>query len=321
MQIINDTLMEVLVGNPTLCRNLAVFPLLSGKPPRFEYLTLDEALERGLAEVAEVSESGSVPELRFTNRAEKDVLLVDGEELVGAKQNRVLNLTILVGAGHTVSIPVSCVESGRWQYKSRKFRSGGKTLYSRARARKMASVSYSMEAAAVRMSDQGEIWDDIAAKCDQMAACSPTGAMDAMYDLHAEPLRGYTEELKTVENQAGAVFVVNGKVAGLELFDNPKTFARLKDKLVQSFALDALGEAANDAPAPDVQVVREFIERLKTAKASEHLAVDLGTDVRMSGERLVGGALVLDGEVVHLAAFNLDTDAPRARGGREVMFD
>jgi len=321
MQIINDTLMEVLVGDPTLCRNLAVFPLLSGKPPRFEYLTLDEALERGLAEVAEVSESGSVPELRFTNRAEKDVLLVDGEELVGAKQNRVLNLTILVGAGHTVSIPVSCVESGRWQYKSRKFRSGGKTLYSRARARKMASVSYSMEAEAVRMSDQGEIWADIAAKSAQMAACSPTGAMDAMYECHAEPLREYAEKLRTVENQTGAVFVVNGKVAGLELFDNPRTFARLKDKLVQSFALDALGEAANDAPAPDAQVVRDFIERLKTAKASEHLAVDLGTDVRMSGERLVGGALVLDGEVVHLAAFSLDADATRARGGEEVMFD
>jgi len=49
--------------------------------------------------------------------------------------------------------------------------------------------------------------------------------------------------------------------------------------------------------------------------------VDLGTDVRMTGESLVGGALVLDGQVVHLAAFNLDADAPRARGGRAVMFD
>ncbi len=321
MQVINDTLMDVLVGDPAFYRNLAVFPLLSGKDSRFEYLTLDEALKSGLAEVAEVSESGSVPELRFVNRAEKDVLLVDGEELVGAKQNRVLNLTILVGAGHTVSIPVSCVESGRWQYRSRKFSSGGKTLYSRARARKMADVSFSMEERASRRSDQGEIWADIAAKSERMAACCDTGAMDAMYDLNTEHLRAYSGTLKPVENQAGAVFVVNGKVAGLELFDSAATFARLMDKLVESFAMDALEEPANEAAALDVQVVREFLERLKTAKASEHLAVDLGTDVRMSGEKLVGGALVLDGEVVHLAAFNLDADAPRARGREEVIVD
>ena len=41
---------------------------------------------------------GSVPELRFVNECGAPVLLLDGEELVGAKQNRIINLTILVAA-------------------------------------------------------------------------------------------------------------------------------------------------------------------------------------------------------------------------------
>jgi hypothetical protein len=39
-----------------------------------------------------------VPQLLFINDAMRPVLLLDGEELVGAKQNRVLNLTVLAPA-------------------------------------------------------------------------------------------------------------------------------------------------------------------------------------------------------------------------------
>ena len=40
------------------------------------------------------------------------VLLYDGEELVGAKQNRILNVSVLVEAKSTLRIPVSRVEQG-----------------------------------------------------------------------------------------------------------------------------------------------------------------------------------------------------------------
>jgi hypothetical protein len=46
-------------------------------------------------EAAEVNETGSVPELKVINRSPEMVLLLDGEELVGAKQNRIVNITIL----------------------------------------------------------------------------------------------------------------------------------------------------------------------------------------------------------------------------------
>ena len=65
--------------------------------------------------VSEVSQHGSVSDLCVVNDSDRTVLLLDGEDLRGAKQNRVLNLTILVPAGKTVIVLVSCVEQGRFR--------------------------------------------------------------------------------------------------------------------------------------------------------------------------------------------------------------
>src|SRR5438105_6220871 len=98
-----------------------MFPLLDDAAVQPAYVTLDQALEQRTVTIDEVSEAGSVPELKVVNRGVLPVLLVDGEELVGAKQNRVLNLTILVAPGTTTVIPVSCVEAGRWSRRSASF--------------------------------------------------------------------------------------------------------------------------------------------------------------------------------------------------------
>jgi hypothetical protein len=105
MHTLSNTLESLALGTPITSANLTMVPLL------------DEALDAGLAEVTAVSEGGAVPELVFRNAADRDILLVDGEELVGAKQNRVLNLTVLVAAEQQVNIPVSCVEAGRWAWR------------------------------------------------------------------------------------------------------------------------------------------------------------------------------------------------------------
>jgi len=111
MQILSNLLNTLEIGTPVTSGNLTMVPLLARTPASADYLLLDDALDAGLAEVTEVSQGGSVPELFFRNKSDKDILLVDGEELVGAKQNRVLNLSILVAAGKQVNVPVSCVEA------------------------------------------------------------------------------------------------------------------------------------------------------------------------------------------------------------------
>jgi hypothetical protein len=121
--VIQAVLESVSVGEPQAFQNLAVFPLLSRTDVRADYVPLADALKAGQTKVTEVSSAGAVPELLLDNASPTRVLLVDGDELVGAKQNRVLNVTILVAANQKVVIPVSCVERGRWHARSAGFAS------------------------------------------------------------------------------------------------------------------------------------------------------------------------------------------------------
>ena len=93
-----STLPEVRVGDPIRHEALAVFPLFSAVDLGVDYLLSDEAIQAGSVTVEEISEGGSVPNLLVTNQGDSRVLFLEGEELRGAKQNRVLNTSVLVAA-------------------------------------------------------------------------------------------------------------------------------------------------------------------------------------------------------------------------------
>ena len=168
--IISSILDSIAFGKKTHHGSLTMFPLRSEGRGGLEYLTLAEALEAGLARVSEVSEGGSVPELRVANSAGMPVLIVDGEEMVGAKQNRVANLTIMAPAKATITIPVSCVEAGRWRYSREDFTASKTVHFAKGRAVRTQSVSESLCCDRGRMSDQGRVWRDISAKAERMHA-------------------------------------------------------------------------------------------------------------------------------------------------------
>ena len=183
---IRDYLEKMKVGRKQSHKNLAVYPLLSTYNTNLQYLLLDEALNRGILEVMELSDEGSVPELKVLNKSPEMVLILDGEELVGAKQNRIVNTTILIQGKTSIVIPVSCVEHGRWHYDSSKFHSRERMMSSNLRAMKSEQVAFSRRSSGKYNSDQGAIWNGISEKASRMQASSPTGAMAAIYEKGRE---------------------------------------------------------------------------------------------------------------------------------------
>ena len=308
MSNIPHTLSSVTLGPEIKYENLTMVPLLGTSVPRREsahtdYVLLDEALGAGWADVTEVSEHGSVLELLIVNRGGKPILVVDGEELVGAKQNRVVNLTILVPANASLTIPVSCVEAGRWRARSKKFTAAPRAQYATGRAKRMSQVTASMAGLGAHHSDQAEVWNDIAKKSARMGASSPTSAMEAMFVDHAATLDGFVRAMAPVEGQAGAVFVVSGEIVGLDLFDRPSTFRKILPKLVRSVAIDAIDRGLPDRKAPAGAAAPHFLAALSAAHAQVAPALGLGEDVRLSAPGLTGAALAVDGTIVHLCGF------------------
>ena len=105
---------------PTTVGALTVAPLVANDGPRLEYLGLASAIARGVI-VHEVGEHGDVGSVAVQNPLDAPVLLFDGEEVAGAKKDRIINLSVLVAAASTLRVPVSCVEAGRWRRESPHF--------------------------------------------------------------------------------------------------------------------------------------------------------------------------------------------------------
>ena len=312
MNIIAQRLDQILLGKSQQHKNLTMFPLVEKHPHDADYLLLEEALASGVAKVTEVVEGGSVPELKFINESDKPVLLLDGEELVGAKQNRIINLTILVAAKTAIVIPVSCVEQGRWRTESAGFSSAKRTHFATGRARKANRVSESMNRSGSRHTDQGEVWEDIEVKFSRMKTESPTRAAAAMYEDNRASLNDFTKAFAPIDNQTGALFAINGKPIGFDLFDSSKPFQAMLPSLVQSYALDAidnLDEKSVENQAAETPPAQKLLDDCVQAAINRFPALGQGHDLRLQGKGLAGGALEVDERIIHMCTFRLAESA------------
>jgi ARG/rhodanese/phosphatase superfamily protein len=304
---IDDALAHVQLGAEATFRNMTIFPLLDGGIGSTDYLTLDDALARGLVQITEISAEGRVPDLKFTNESDEPVFLLDGEELIGAKQNRVLNLTILAPAKRTIFIPVSCVEAGRWSRRSAKFTTSSQAHFARGRAHKMAQVSSSLMSRGQARSDQHAVWADISLKASRLNAESATAAMSDIYERYTKRIDDYVGAFAAIDRQAGAVFTMNGNIIGFDLFDSPGTFQKLLPKLVRSYALDAIDTDTKTAVSREP--VEELLLEIAQAEAKTFPASGDGVDVRLTGSNVTGAGLLVNGRVVHLSAFRKEHTA------------
>ena len=303
-EVIQNYLNEAKIGRKQSHRNLAMYPLLSSYEVGLEYITLDEALSRGLIEVRERDEAGSVPELKVINKSPCMILILDGEELVGAKQNRIVNTTILLRGKSTIVIPVSCVEQGRWAYESRLFGSEERLMAAQLRAKKSEQVHRSIRRSEGFRSDQSAIWAEISSKAARMEADSPTMAMAEIYKKKRSLLADYIEHFRLVEMQVGAVFMINGEVVGLDTFGSTGTFARVFRKLIESYALDAVDWSEQESSGKTLKSkVTKFLWAANNATVECHRSVGLGTDIRLDSRTIMGFALAHEEKILHLSVF------------------
>src|SRR5271166_3440135 len=194
-----STLPDIVVGNPACHEALTVFPLYLNASTGVDYLLSDEAISAGSVTVEEVSEGGSVPNLLVTNKGDSRVLFLEGEELRGAKQNRVLNTSVLVAAHSKTSIPVSCVEQGRWRYRSRKFESSDSHSSSKLRHILKKSAYASMKAGHGYVSNQSQVWQEVSRQMTSLNSSSPTAAMSDTFETNQVRIDEFRDRLKYVE--------------------------------------------------------------------------------------------------------------------------
>jgi hypothetical protein len=293
------TFPEARIGDPVAHGALTVFPLFTESPSPVRYALADEAIAAGSLTVEEVNQAGSVPDLVVENRLDCAVLFLEGEELRGAKQNRVLNASVLVAAASKATIPVSCAEQGRWRYTSRCFASGGTHASYKLRHVLKRSVECSSRAGQGHRSDQGEVWKEVSRQMASLGTPSPTGAMADTYESHRESLVEFRSRLGYVDGAVGLAVAPGARVVSVDLFDKPVTCRKVWDRLLSGFVLDAL-EAGSAADRPGAAQVRDLLAALHEAPWRPTRPAGIGDEYRARWEdERQASVLAYDGTVLH----------------------
>jgi hypothetical protein len=302
-QSIAEMFRSVAVTEPRSAGGLTVFGLRYPAQSSLNYTTLDDALGDQSLTITEVSEGGSVPTLKLINKSGRRVFLMAGEQLIGSKQNRVLNTSLLVEVGAEIPIPVSCVEQGRWSYRSREFGSHGTSSHGKLRAMLNKQVTVGYDSCAAPSSNQSEVWSEVSRKMQRLGSRSDSMALEQAYDDHRRSLDDAICDLEFPEGCSGAVFVRNGQVVGADLFDQPDTLRKLWLKLLRAQLIDALEESESTGAMLEPDAVRQWLDSAAQAEAKSFRSPALGDDVRLKGDQVVGAGLVVDEQPVHVQVF------------------
>ena len=258
--------------------------------------------------VREVSQAGSIPDLLVQNDGDLPCLILEGTELRGHKQHRMLNATALVGSRSHARIPVSCVEHGRWRSDSQRSISGSHCPPSLRGFLKGSAASPRRGLG----SHQVAFWAEIRRKHRAMGVASTTEDLSAALEAHREKVEQVQKQIPYPASANGVAVALGGRLVSIDILDKPVTLEKVWGRVTEGFALDAIEN-------PDAGCEVTFTEVLAAVQRMRRLPwhpvepVGLGEECRGRDDGMLAGALFCGGVLLHASASLL-----RARHDNEI---
>ncbi|TET37673.1 MAG: hypothetical protein E3J72_04700 [Planctomycetota bacterium] len=228
---------------PVTYKNLTIFPILAREVEEgIEYLTLDEGMEEKLVEISE-KQNAQVSELSIHNKSDKPLYLLGGEIVVGGKQDRIVAQSTIVPPKTKMGLSSFCVERGRWSGRRGQVAANDHTMLFAA---SMKLAKSTQRYAAQIKKDQGANWAVVDQTNKSLKTVTPTSTLKAAYDSKEvkKKTKAYMDALKSglekSKNLVGFIVVINGEVESCDMFRSPKLFSKLRDKLLNSYVMEAL---------------------------------------------------------------------------------
>jgi len=305
------------VGDPDVSGPMAVYPIF-GAPPNQDYISMARAHSQGFT-IKELPGGASVRDLLVSNNGPKPVLLFEGEEVLGAQQNRTFDTSILVPVGEPMNVPVSCVEAGRWDGSrhGESFRPAPHAAHPDLRKEKARQASRSRVAGGEARADQGQVWSMVADRSASLNVNSSTGSLNDVYESRRGNLDELTNAINLKEGQIGAILQIGDEVIAVDLVSRPDVFADLHKPLVQGYSLDALVNKGKAVAEADNFLAEDFLDSVIGNRILERDGIGLGRDFRFEQPSLVGSGLISGEELIQLSAFT-ESDEGSAGNGAPV---
>jgi len=284
--------------------NISLVQLETLKGEGLCFIPAATAIDKGELEIREVRQEGSINTLLAVNFLDQYCLLTDMDLLKGAKQNRVVNTSVLLAPNAKREIRVSCVERSRWSYDSPDFKSAPSVMDPKMRAAKAASLSEDMEG--MVSETQSKIWNLINQEMSAHNIFSDTEDYNSVLESKASvPHSEFSFKHKKSCN--GLAIFDGRKLVSFDIFGNRDVYSYYFDRLTRGI-LAGVGPGKDDGALEQAEAfyrLDEFLDEFesKLGDPVERSYGEIG-EFRWSGYRdNPGFQLTLENQLVHMAGF------------------
>jgi hypothetical protein len=262
------------------------------------------AIKAGYVKVREVSEGGSVNNLLVVNESDKFVFFMDGDILAGAKQNRVLNTSLLLAPYSKTEVPVSCVEQGRWSRVSPDFSSTDYVAPSMMRASKMRMVSANLRTKGGHYADQVRVWDGVTLFQSDSGVHSATSNLSDIFEGKRKDFESLISAFTPVEGANGLGVFVGQDLVSIDLFNRTEVYAEYFPKVLRGVALEVSTRKKKGKGVPEAEGryrVLDLLDNAADAESESFPAVGVGSERRFRISGFSGFDLMYDAIRIHTA--------------------
>lgn len=287
------------VERPDVCGPLAVFPLVGGGsvPVRFRVLSPRTGAD---VVVRELPGGAAVNRLLVENHSDVGVLLYEGQELVGARQNRVVERSVVVPPGGSLEVAVLCIEEKRWDGRrtAEAFSVGARVAHASFRT----TISRSRVTGSRASETQHLAWTHVRQRVTSHRTPTRTMSLSDVFDGRRELVVGMTERFTARAGQVGAIAALRGRLMAIDLVASPEAWSELHPGIVQGYVFDAL-EVLTDPPSvPSREAVEATLGAVLGSPVQATSPAGAATRVQVVRDELEASATVLGGALVQLAA-------------------
>jgi plasmid maintenance system antidote protein VapI len=290
---------------PIQVESLTLTPIVTTKQKIEDetLIVLDEAMGKKLVRIHEVDDE-DVNNLKLTNKSDQPLFLLAGEVIIGGKQDRIIGRNTIIPPKKTLTVPVFCVEHGRWDNSGKEFTTAKALAHGRLRG-------------SANFDTQTDVWKEVAAKNELRKTKSSTDTYRKVATQQSDgTLKTWEKQVDTALGKltdadkaklVGFAVSVNGKVATVDVFENPTLFKKLQGKLVRSYITEAIDvKKQKDIKAPTATDVKDFIADAE--KAQEEAAYE----TELADTRMKKGGKAAKARVMYKAAKGAGKDNPAA---------
>lgn len=312
--------MEIRIHSFQKHKRLSVIQYSSLTRDTFDYIPGSRAVKEELIQVKEVSQDGSVNNLNVFNLSDKYVFFMDGDILAGAKQNRVLNTSVLIAPNSKINLPVSCVEQGRWSAVSERFSTSDYLTPQKLRAKKAKAVEENLKTDMGHMAGQRQVWDDVNSYAEVFRVKSATMSLTDVYENKKEDFDTFIKNFPADPDSNGLAIFTDTELLNIDLFNRGDVYQEYYPKILRSTAMEAafLKEKENIITEAEAKFkTLDLFDNIGKMKHSVHRGAGIGEEKRFEGNNLTGFELNFKGHMIHLALLNLGETEKGERGIRD----